>query len=342
MTRRSTLLRLAAPVALATLLGAATTSAQRCDGKALSPEQIELRSRIASTLGRQAIDYWVPKLNTYREQIDRTLSPTDLATLRRLRVRWAILIDEGIKDLTEKEENGTSRKRAERGSEVTSMQEIMEIFMAAKEIAGRYRPQMDALGERLVGDVGGFGEEMRRNVDEFAHSNRVMLEADPEIGSQMLNGSQMDTIAASLRSEKTKSSIRSAYPMILEPIIMLFDGGELLSMIQRAVPGMNIAKATGGVELPASSALRQNFPNPASGETTIPFVLNEPATAVTLRLYNGQGDAVRTVEIGGMAAGEQTQTIDVAGLPAGSYLYHLTMTGASGTRVHSKAMQVVR
>lgn len=344
MKLSQTLLRLATPIAVAALLGTAAASAQRCDGPPLNPEQVELRSRIASTLGSQAIDYWVPKLNNYREQIDQALSPADLENLRRLRVRWAILVDQGITEMKEAKTNreGDRSNRVQKRGKEMDWQEMMTIFMQAKEIATRYRPQMDQIGEQVVQDVGGFGDAMRRNVNTFTQNNRAALEADPEIGEHLLNTEKIDTLAMSFHSEETQQDIRSAYSVAIEPIIMLFDGNDLISTIQRAVPGANLSKATEGIELPSSSALRQNFPNPASAETTIPFVLTEPATAVTLRLYNQQGDVVRTEQLGAMGIGEHTGKLDVKGLPAGSYLYHLTVVGANGQRVHAKSMQVVK
>ena len=53
---------------------------------------------------------------------------------------------------------------------------------------------------------------------------------------------------------------------------------------------------------PKSSQLLQNYPNPFNPETWIPYQLAE-AASVTLTIYDGGGQLVRTIEVGHQVAG---------------------------------------
>jgi len=65
----------------------------------------------------------------------------------------------------------------------------------------------------------------------------------------------------------------------------------------------NITKVDGSVTILASkSALLQNFPNPFNPETWIPYQLAQKAD-VTIRIYNQQGQLMRTLNLGVQEAG---------------------------------------
>ena len=55
-------------------------------------------------------------------------------------------------------------------------------------------------------------------------------------------------------------------------------------------------------QVPETTALLPNYPNPFNPETWIPYELAKPA-AVTLTLYDIHGHAVRTLDVGHQRAG---------------------------------------
>ena len=79
--------------------------------------------------------------------------------------------------------------------------------------------------------------------------------------------------------------------------------------------------------------LDQNYPNPASGLTTIPF--NLPVDAVvTLRILDVTGKVISTeIANQSMSAGEQIYTLDASKYVSGSYIYELTAVQPNGQNV---------
>ncbi len=87
----------------------------------------------------------------------------------------------------------------------------------------------------------------------------------------------------------------------------------------------------------AGYALSQNYPNPASGITTIDVAVAK-AGQVTMNLFNTRGELVRKLVDGRLDAGTHTIRVDASGLEAGVYIYHMQSNGISV----SQRMTVVR
>jgi len=60
-----------------------------------------------------------------------------------------------------------------------------------------------------------------------------------------------------------------------------------------------------GAVIPTKNSLLQNYPNPFNPETWIPFGLAKEAE-VTIRIYNTEGNLIRTIELGNKQAGVYT------------------------------------
>ena len=77
--------------------------------------------------------------------------------------------------------------------------------------------------------------------------------------------------------------------------------------------------------------LEQNYPNPFTPATTIPYSVTRPAF-VTLTVYDVLGRAVATLVDGFKAPGRYTVRFDAGSLPGGVYIYRLETDRASRTR----------
>lgn len=90
-------------------------------------------------------------------------------------------------------------------------------------------------------------------------------------------------------------------------------------------------------------SLGQNYPNPYSGETTIPFTLQQQSE-VTIELWDLMGRRVATVVKQNFSAGEQRIAISPKSLniPAGNYVYQLIVKNSSGTFKDCKMMTAAR
>lgn len=88
--------------------------------------------------------------------------------------------------------------------------------------------------------------------------------------------------------------------------------------------------------------LGQNFPNPCTTATTIPFHLTSPAD-VRLALYDLMGRQVAQIARPGLAAGDHQLPLTFAalGLPSGHYVYQLEVTNLHGTYRQCKRITAV-
>lgn len=69
-------------------------------------------------------------------------------------------------------------------------------------------------------------------------------------------------------------------------------------------------------------ALRDCYPNPAKGKTTLHFLLNS-SYQVTVNLMNSQGKQVKVMVDGLYEPGEHKVDVDLADLPSGQYVYQM-------------------
>lgn len=321
----------------------APAGAQPCNAN--MAECSPVMKQMAAELGQAATSYWTPKLNEYKVRIDAMLSSTDLETLNRLRVRWAVLVDEHMRAWSAKANVVSATTRERNGARVEMrvegkprMADAMDIFAAAKEIAGRYRSGLDRMNHNVLDDVAAFVGTVSERADQFAQANKDAIAADKEAHDVLEGRKSWSEIAAYLRSEKGRNDISMVYAFAVEPIVLLYNGADLVTLFNQASP---FPKPIVGLELPDAGMLKQNFPNPASSTTRIVYTTTEPATDIVFRVFNSRGDQITLVDQGAMAAGEHAVDLDVSRMPSGSYLYHLTVLTAKGPRVYSKTMQVV-
>ena len=78
-------------------------------------------------------------------------------------------------------------------------------------------------------------------------------------------------------------------------------------------------------------SLEQNFPNPVSGETVIPFEI--PAESfVSLKIINTAGTEIKELAGKKYQAGKHTATLNAHELPEGIYIYTLKTNDYTGSR----------
>jgi len=112
-------------------------------------------------------------------------------------------------------------------------------------------------------------------------------------------------------------------------------GGYVLNF--DAYVSASVATGIGTVSAVSQFQLRQNYPNPATSTTTIPFVLREPSQA-TVTITDLQGRKIRTLDAGTRSSGDQALDLDVSDLHPGRYVYSVEITNSNGTHRQSKIM----
>lgn len=86
--------------------------------------------------------------------------------------------------------------------------------------------------------------------------------------------------------------------------------------------------AASNVHIPDVATLDQNFPNPFNPSTTITYQLHRDAD-VTLRVYDAFGREVASLVSGTQQAGVYSVPFDASALSSGTYVYTLSVDGAS-------------
>jgi len=83
--------------------------------------------------------------------------------------------------------------------------------------------------------------------------------------------------------------------------------------------------------MPLRFHLEQNYPNPFNPRTTIRFTLSQPGF-VELKVYNLQGQEVKTIVSEAMTSGTHQVLFDATGISSGVYYYTLTHNGQKQTK----------
>lgn len=121
--------------------------------------------------------------------------------------------------------------------------------------------------------------------------------------------------------------------------------GGYSAYLEATIQGSGVASGMGHLEKENAKnfTLGQNYPNPFSGETTIPIRLELPAE-VSLDLFDLQGRKVKTLQLGHMTDGAHTIAVNCwdLGLPVANYAYQLTVKNSNGTYVGSMLMTAVK
>lgn len=322
--------------------------------KEISP----VMEQMASELGASAARFWTDRLNSYKSRIDRIVGAGDLEKLNRMRVRFGVMVaehasiaqssmataHEETENVIVDESSEGERREVRRievkvnGSDADAM-EFLTLHQGAKEIASAYRGDFDNLAKDVLADAATFLRTLKDAGDRFVAEHRVEIEKTEGGRSIAMGLSEGDEIISALSDPETQPMIQMVYAMALEPLILLYDGSDLNSFFSQAGP---LSSAVTGLNLPETSALKQNVPNPAVTKTSIPYVLEESSSATMLRLYDATGALVGTYDQGAREAGEHAASVDVSSLPGGVYLYHLTVKTSGGERVYSKTMQVTK
>jgi hypothetical protein len=323
-----------------------------------------IMDKMATELGRQAAEFWTARLNGYKARIDRMLTPADLEKLNRMRVRFGVMLADHaelrahsevkVADDAEKRVVVRNEKRIVNGETTESNDkrkieirveassddalEILGLHQEVKGLAESYRDNMDALGRDVLADAATFLRTMKEAGNRFVEANRVEVERTEDGKHMAMALSAGDDVVNALNDPESQPMIQMVYSMAVEPLIMLYDGSDLANFFQQGP----LSSAVTGLKLPETNALRQNVPNPATSKTTISYVLEQPSSETTLRVYDASGALVGTYDQGAVEAGEHSATIDLSSVPSGVYLYHLTVKTPAGERVFSKAMQVAK
>lgn len=134
------------------------------------------------------------------------------------------------------------------------------------------------------------------------------------------------------------------FVMMLEPyetVVLIANAGQEVVFDLPALPALPFDAVYTGVEdwdrpLAGAFRLEQNFPNPTSGETAIPYVLGESGP-VRLEVFDVLGRLRSVLVDGFQPAGVHQVRFDGASLPSGTYFYRIEAGGEVATRTLSIA-----
>lgn len=111
--------------------------------------------------------------------------------------------------------------------------------------------------------------------------------------------------------------------------------------LEVTVQGTGTAPITGNIEKENAKqfSLGQNFPNPYTTETYIPFTLKTDSE-VTIELWDLSGKKVATLSQNTLSTGDHNVKLDLAalGLSVGTYIYQIEVKNSTGTYKQCKVM----
>ena len=89
-------------------------------------------------------------------------------------------------------------------------------------------------------------------------------------------------------------------------------------------------------------SLGQNYPNPYAAETSVPFVLHNPAE-VSLEIWDLTGKKMTSLDQGRLPSGKHNIVLNMQklGLPNGTFAYQLQVNNENGSFRQSKAMSAL-
>lgn len=207
-------------------------------------------------------------------------------------------------------------------------------------LAARYGTMSDLLRRRVTEDFASFILAVADLVDVIRKANPAMDDGpdDEELARMRDLGKRRE-----LAEEAVNGGWRE-----LRAFLMLYNGQGLASILAgmgvRNLEGIDMSAASVGdvSENIGHSGVLQNSPNPASTATVVAFRLAEASPKTHLTIFSAHGEAMYSVDLGALGAGEHETTIDVSSYPPGTYVYHLAAQSSMGEEVFSKMMQVVR
>ncbi len=91
---------------------------------------------------------------------------------------------------------------------------------------------------------------------------------------------------------------------------------------------LDTQSASGSPQLPRSTSLGTNYPNPFNPSTSITYTLARPGS-VSLTVYNTLGELMATLVNEEQTGGTYNVAFDAGNLPSGIYIYRLTAPGYS-------------
>ena len=356
------------------LVLASPLMAQRRKGN--TPKQKESEPQVVQQLKREfatlALDFWTTRLNEYKQQIDRTLSPADLGELNRARVFVALFVEQKqwnelggeVKETFEGGDSYEERaidtpyeegsidssnmesftpKSKEESAEaaarlVDRVSEIAENLFLAKRFARRYRPQLGNMREKLASDLRMFVDTMMAFKTRFAAAHRAEIDRVKDLrdGFNELDRAKLDEAIEEITTGKELGMISD---FVIEPLVFLYNGQDIMQIIKE---NDLLPEELGDLSAEFPSVLQGSSVNASGNSTAVTYRLPEASRATTLRLYNAAGELVGTYDQGPRSAGTNSVQLDLGSLPSGTYLYSLSVTDSRGNRVYSRAMQVAK
>ncbi|HOJ04597.1 MAG TPA: DUF1566 domain-containing protein [Bacteroidota bacterium] len=143
-----------------------------------------------------------------------------------------------------------------------------------------------------------------------------------------MNNTVMDVHGAGAQRSDPKAGDAQAYPQFFGP------QGDVRYVYNYVRCVRTVGGTSGAADnpvLPERNILEQNFPNPATSATTIPFRLNN-SSAISLTVHDLLGRQIATVMEGIAAAGSHSAILRTGKFPAGLYFYRLRSETETLTR----------
>jgi len=234
--------------------------------------------------------------------------------------------------------------------DVTPFEDGLEQILEMKPVNFKYIEEFDESGKSYVGVL---AQDMQEVAPYTVEEVDLNYESDEEVKGKARNLKSMLYYNESAVTYMLVNAIKEQQEEIMDQEEELAEQALQMEELQKQMEELkalvgNVKSSSGG-SIPISivnetlvgankeAYLKQNRPNPFTGETSIDYYVPSSASSAVMHITNTKGQMLKTIELD--TTGQGVLNLEAIDLPSGSYQYTLEIDGRI---IETKTMSLAR